>query len=59
MLKENSLELFNKIFITDYDKVDDLHKYMKRNKTECGMAIFNTLEKIKYPDYIMEAIHEK
>jgi hypothetical protein len=29
---------------------------MKSNKTECGLAVFNTEKDIKFPDYILEAI---
>lgn len=56
MLKENSLDLFNQIFGTDYSTERDMRLYMKRNKTECALAIFNSKEKVKYPQYIMKAI---
>lgn len=56
MLKVNSLQKFNKILETDFDRLDDLHKYMKRNKTECALKIFDTKEELKFPGYIMEAI---
>ena len=46
------------IFGTQYANEDDLRKYMKHNKTECAMAIFNTSETIVFPDYIMEAISD-
>lgn len=58
LLKANSLNLFNSIFGTQYSNKDDLRKYMKHNKTECAMAIFNTSEPIVFPDYIMEAISD-
>lgn len=58
LLKANSLNLFNLIFGTQYSNEDDLRKYMKHNKTECAMAIFNTSEPIVFPDYIMEAISD-
>lgn len=58
LLKANSLNLFNSIFGTQYSNEDDLRKYMKHNKTECAMAIFNTSEPIVFPDYIMEAISD-
>ena len=52
----NNVALFNKIFGTSYSDADDLRKYMKHNKTECALAIFDTNEKIIFPAYIMEAI---
>lgn len=56
LLKENSLELFNSIFGTTYTDPDELRKYMKHNKTECAMDIFDSKIKISYPKYILEAI---
>jgi len=56
LLKANGRDLFNKIFGTKYASDDDLRKYMKQNKTECAMAIFDTTETIAFPDYILEAI---
>lgn len=56
LLKENSLEQFNRIFQTNYNNVDDLHKYMKSNKTECALKLFDTTEAIKFPQYITNAI---
>ncbi len=59
LLKANSLDELNSIFGTVYVAEDDLHKYMKVNKTDCALKIFSAKEKIKYPDYIMEAIEWK
>mgnify|MGYP002508187142 CR=1 FL=1 len=56
MLKENSLTLFNELFGTNYSSEDELRKYMKHNKTECALAIFDTKADIKFPKYITEAI---
>jgi len=56
MLKVNDLQNFNKILETDFDLLDNLHKYMKRNKTECALKVFDTKEELKFPDYIIEAI---
>lgn len=55
LLKDNTLELFNQIFETDYSE-EDLHKYMKTHKTECALKIFNYPSNIKYPEYIMRAV---
>jgi len=56
MLKVNSLQDFNKILGTDFDQLDDLHKYMKQNKTRCALKVFDTKQEFKFPDYIIEAI---
>lgn len=56
ILKSNSLSKLNTIFGTSYATEDELRKYMKSNKTECALKIFDTQEEIVFPDYIMEAI---
>lgn len=56
LLKVNGLEKLNRIFGTEYANEDDLRKYMKVNKTECALKIFETFEEIVIPDYILEAI---
>ena len=50
------MSLFNKILRTDFKDIDELHKYMKNHKTEVALAIFETDEDIKFPEYIWEAI---
>lgn len=56
LLKANSLESFNKIFGTTYTNIDDLHKYMRANKTDCALKIFDTTETVDFPQYILDAI---
>ena len=56
LVKENGLDVLNKIFGTVYESEDDLHKYMKTNKTDCALKIFLAEENIKYPKYIERAI---
>jgi len=57
MVRENGLEKMNSILETNYSDIIDLHKYMKKNKTECALKIFMSEDKnIKFPDYILEAI---
>ena len=56
LLKINCLQKLNTILGTNYDHVDDLHKYMKKNKTECALKVFDTEEDLKFPEYILEAI---
>ena len=36
--------------------ITDLTTYMKNNKTECALKIFDTSEDIKFPQYILDAI---
>lgn len=56
ILKANSRAILNTILGTAYTTDDDLHKYMKANKTECALKIFETTEAIKFPQYILTAI---
>ena len=56
LLKLNGLPLLNKIFGTNYKDINDMHKYMNKNKTDCALEIFDTNEKIKFPKYILEGI---
>lgn len=53
---QNNVELFNSIFGTSYTSLEELQTYMRNNKTEAALAIFNSDEDIKFPKYIMEAI---
>lgn len=55
LLKENTLEIFNEIFGTSYSE-DELHMYMKANKTDCALKIFTYGSNINYPDYILRAV---
>ncbi|MFK4751167.1 ATP-dependent nuclease [Oceanobacter antarcticus] len=57
-LKANGFKNTKKILGVEYDEIDDLHKYMKSNKTECALKIFDSTENIIYPDYITEAISD-
>lgn len=56
LLKANGLDKLNHILGTEYTDEDSLRKYMKHNKTECGLKIFESSEQIKIPEYILEAI---
>lgn len=55
-LKENGRGKVNAVLGTAFTNDDDLHKYMKANKTECALKIFETKEEIKFPQYILDAI---
>lgn len=54
-LKENGRDKVNAVLGTSFSTDDDLHKYMKANKTECALKIFETTEEIKFPQYILDA----
>jgi putative ATP-dependent endonuclease of OLD family len=56
-LKENGRDTLNSIFGTTYGSDDDLNKYMKNNKTNCALKVFDTAQAIKFPQYIVEAIN--
>lgn len=58
LIKANSdnLILFNSLFGTSYTELDDLRKYMKHNKTECALAVYDSDIDIAFPEYILEAI---
>ena len=56
ILKANNLKMLNTILDTSYNTEDELHKYMKKNKTECALKIFCTTKDFSFPDYILKAI---
>jgi putative ATP-dependent endonuclease of OLD family len=57
LVRENGLTIMNNILGTKYKSKKDLHIYMKSNKTECALKIFEAESKImKFPEYILEAI---
>ena len=56
LLKYNSVEKLNKIFLTEFNNDNEMNKYMVENKTECALKIFETMEEIQFPQYIMDAI---
>src|SRR3989339_1644750 len=55
LVKHNDIKLLNKIFDVAYSKSEDLIDYMKNNKTECALKLFETKEKIGLPKYIYDA----
>ncbi len=57
-VKINGLDVMNKVLGVAYGEIDDLHKYMKNEKTECALKIFQTDEGLQYPSYILESIDE-
>jgi len=57
ILKNNSLAELNTIFGTSYTENDDMHRYMKTNKTECAIKIFDSSKFVNFPQYILDAIN--
>lgn len=57
LLKANSLELFNQVLGKDFTSTDELHLFMKNNKTECALTFFDSETLISYPEFITNAIH--
>lgn len=56
MLRANNLQSLNDIFGKTYSTEDELHKYMKQNKTDCALKIFSSTTDVNYPEYIKRAI---
>jgi len=54
-LKVNGLKKLNDVFGLQKTE-DELHKYMKSNKTDCALKIFDTNETLAFPKYILDAI---
>ena len=60
LLKVNNRANLNAIFGTTHTCDDDLRVYMRANKTECALKIFNYKNtvalSVQYPQYILDAI---
>lgn len=54
-LKANGVVSINKILGTQKSE-DELHLFMKTNKTDCALKIFETKEELSFPQYILDAI---
>lgn len=54
--KCNSLPLLNKILGAAYKSTEEVIQYMKDNKTECALKLFETGETITIPPYVETAI---
>jgi predicted ATP-dependent endonuclease of OLD family len=57
----NSLETLNSILGTSFESKEGLVAYMtnKNNKTDCALKIFNSVQKIKFPKYVIDAINRE
>jgi putative ATP-dependent endonuclease of the OLD family len=58
LFRVNTREDLAKIFGNNVTTDDDLHRYMKANKTDCALKIFGSITSITYPEYILKAIEE-
>lgn len=56
LVKENGRCIMNDILRKEYETDDELHKFMKANKTDCALKIFETEGYVKFPQYILDAI---
>lgn len=56
LVKENGIEKTNRILGTSFTNIEDLHKYMHSNKTECALKFFETTESISFPKYITDSL---
>lgn len=54
-VKANSVEKMNAILGTSKSE-DELHLFMKANKTDCALKIFDTHQELIFPKYIIDAI---
>lgn len=54
--KCNTLPLLNKILGVAYDTKEEVIEYMRENKTECALKLFETSETITIPPYVQQAI---
>lgn len=56
-LKVNDIDKVNRILGSNRS-VDELHLFMRANKTACALKIFETNEKLEFPKYILDAIEK-
>lgn len=58
MLKANNREVLNQVFRTTYETDEQLLNYMKNNKTDCALRVFETDHALEFPEYINNAIQK-
>jgi putative ATP-dependent endonuclease of the OLD family len=56
LLKVNDLDKFNKILGTTFQTVNEMYTYMKKNKTECALAFFESDIELEIPSYINDVL---
>lgn len=59
LVKVNSLETLNEVLDKDFDDLIKLHKFMKGNKTDCALMIFNSETDLVFPQYILDAVADE
>lgn len=57
LLRANSIDLMNRVLGTEFENEGDLLAYMRKNKTDCALKIFNSSIPIDFPEYIENAIN--
>lgn len=55
LLKENSLQILNEVLNKSFSSEKDLLIYMRANKTDSALKIFNSPKQISYPQYIIDS----
>lgn len=55
LLKVNSLDKMNSILEKNFSTEDELHTFMKANKTHCALQFFNTSIDFDVPTYIKDS----
>jgi len=56
LLGANGLESLNAALGTEYADEDSLLAFMANNKTECALRLFESGEKLEFPEYIRNAV---
>lgn len=56
LLKANDRVKLNKVLGTSHASDEELLKFMRANKTDCALKIFDTAEALTFPQYILDAI---
>ncbi len=56
LLKANSLEVLNTVLGKTFKSNDVLLTYMRNNKTDIALKVFNSAEDLTFPEYINNAI---
>lgn len=51
----NNISKLNAIFKTEFIDKKDMIEYMKDNKTECALSLFDTTETFEFPEYVKQS----
>lgn len=55
IVKVNELSKLNDLFKTQFKTKEEIIEYMKKNKSDCALKIFETEEEVFLPDYVYNA----